>query len=39
MGRAAAPRVLEHFSWSRIAELTLEFYNELLEQPTRSVLE
>ncbi len=31
MGRAARDRVLAHFSWRRIAELTLEFYRELVE--------
>ena len=32
MGRAARERVLEQFSWTRIAEQTLEFYRELIEQ-------
>ena len=30
MGRAARARVLAHFSWRQIAELTLDFYRELL---------
>lgn len=30
MGRAARARVLANFSWRRIAELTLDFYHELL---------
>jgi alpha-maltose-1-phosphate synthase len=30
MGKAARQRVLDQFSWSRIAELTAEFYAELL---------
>jgi alpha-maltose-1-phosphate synthase len=30
MGRAARARVLAQFSWRRIAELTLDFYRELL---------
>ncbi|HEU4563078.1 MAG TPA: glycogen synthase [Gemmatimonadaceae bacterium] len=30
MGRAARARVLAYFSWRRIAELTLDFYRELL---------
>ncbi len=33
MGRAARARVLERFSWRRIAELTLSFYRELLDGP------
>lgn len=33
MGRAARERVLAQFSWSRIAELTAEFYRELVEKP------
>jgi glycogen synthase len=32
MGSAARRRVLEHFSWRHIAEVTLEFYRELIEQ-------
>jgi len=31
MGRAARARVLEAFTWSRIAEQTLAFYRDLLE--------
>ncbi|MGI8497444.1 MAG: glycogen synthase [Gemmatimonadaceae bacterium] len=31
MGRAARARVLAHFSWHHIAELTLAFYRELLD--------
>ncbi len=30
MGRAARARVLAHFSWRRIAELTVDFYRELV---------
>lgn len=30
MGRAARQRVLEHFSWTRIAERTIAFYRDLL---------
>jgi len=30
MGRAARARVLAHFSWTHIAEVTLEFYRDLL---------
>jgi starch synthase len=30
MGKAARARVLEHFSWKHIAEVTLEFYRELV---------
>ena len=30
MGKAARARVLEHFSWRHIAEVTLEFYRELV---------
>jgi alpha-maltose-1-phosphate synthase len=30
MGKAARTRVLDHFSWKHIAEVTLEFYRELL---------
>jgi alpha-maltose-1-phosphate synthase len=33
MGKAARERVLAQFSWKRIAELTLEFYRELLDKP------
>jgi glycosyltransferase involved in cell wall biosynthesis len=32
MGKAARARVLEHFSWTHIAEVTLEFYRELIER-------
>ena len=32
MGKAARERVLEQFSWRRIAELTLDFYREVLER-------
>jgi alpha-maltose-1-phosphate synthase len=35
MGRAARQRVLDHFSWTRIADLTLAFYAELIETPPR----
>ena len=30
MGRAARARVLAHFSWTHIAEVTLDFYRDLL---------
>jgi glycogen synthase len=33
MGEAARARVLAQFSWSRIAEITLDFYRELLDRP------
>ena len=33
MGRAARQRVLAHFSWTHIAEVTLDFYRELLGRP------
>jgi alpha-maltose-1-phosphate synthase len=33
MGAAARARVLAQFSWQRIAEFTLDFYRELLDQP------
>ncbi len=33
MGEAARARVLDQFSWRRIAELTLDFYRELLDRP------
>jgi len=33
MGVAARQRVLDHFSWSRIAEETLAFYRDLLASP------
>jgi starch synthase len=32
MGKAARARVLEHFSWAHIAEETLEFYRQLIEE-------
>ena len=32
MGKAARTRVLRHFSWTHIAEMTLEFYRELIER-------
>jgi len=35
MGRAARARVLEHFSWRRIAEATAAFYRDLLATPRR----
>jgi alpha-maltose-1-phosphate synthase len=35
MGRAARLRVLERFSWERIAAATLDFYGELMEIPPR----
>jgi glycosyltransferase involved in cell wall biosynthesis len=36
MGRAARGRVLAQFSWRRIAELTLDYYRELLDGAPRS---
>jgi alpha-maltose-1-phosphate synthase len=36
LGAAARTRVLEQFSWQRIAELTHEFYSELLARPARA---
>jgi starch synthase len=33
MGKAARARVIEHFSWRHIAEVTLAFYRDLLERP------
>jgi alpha-maltose-1-phosphate synthase len=33
MGQASRERVLEQFSWRHIAEVTLEFYRELLDRP------
>lgn len=36
MGRAARARVLDHFSWRRIAEATTRFYRDLLAEPPRS---
>jgi alpha-maltose-1-phosphate synthase len=35
MGKAARERVLERFSWRRIAEVTLGYYRELIDQPPR----
>jgi alpha-maltose-1-phosphate synthase len=35
MGGAARERVLAHFSWRRIAEVTLEFYRELAASPPK----
>ena len=35
MGKAARARVLEQFSWAHIAEVTLEFYRELIERRRR----
>ena len=35
MGKAARARVVEHFSWRHIAEVTLEFYRELVERRAR----
>ena len=35
MGKAARVRVLEHFSWTHIAEVTLEFYRELIDRRRR----
>ena len=37
MGKAARARVLDHFSWTHIAEVTLEFYRELIERRRREV--
>ena len=31
MGKAARRRVVEHFSWRRIAEETIHFYRDLLD--------
>ncbi len=36
MSAAARARVLERFSWRRIAELTLDYYRELLDAPPRT---
>jgi len=33
MGRVARARVLAHFSWKHIAEVTLDFYRDLLARP------
>jgi glycogen synthase len=35
MGKAARARVLAHFSWTHIAEVTLEFYKELIDRRRR----
>ena len=35
MGRAARQRVLDRFSWTRIAELTLDYYRHILATPAR----
>jgi glycogen synthase len=35
MGKAARARVVDHFSWRHIAEVTLEFYGELVERRAR----
>jgi glycogen synthase len=35
MGKAARARVLEHFSWTHIAKVTLEFYKELIDRRRR----
>ncbi|HJR66249.1 MAG TPA: glycogen synthase [Gemmatimonadaceae bacterium] len=35
MGKAARTRVLQHFSWTHIAQVTLEFYRELIERRRR----
>jgi glycosyltransferase involved in cell wall biosynthesis len=35
MGKAARARVLEQFSWRHIAEVTLDFYHELVERRAR----
>ena len=35
MGRAARARVLQHFSWTHIAQVTLEFYRDLIERRRR----
>ncbi|HUF28316.1 MAG TPA: glycogen synthase [Gemmatimonadaceae bacterium] len=37
MGRAARARVLAQFSWRHIAELTLQFYGELLEKASSRI--
>jgi glycogen synthase len=39
MSAAARARVLAQFSWRRIAELTLDFYRDLLDAPPRSARE
>lgn len=33
MGKAARARVVEHFSWRHIAQVTLAFYRDLLRRP------
>jgi alpha-maltose-1-phosphate synthase len=38
MGAAARKRVLAEFSWSRIAELTRDFYGSLLDRPAQAAL-
>ena len=35
MGRASRARVVDEFSWQHIAEVTLDFYRELVGQPVR----
>ena len=35
MGRAARQRVMERFTWERIAEQTVRFYQEILDKPSR----
>jgi glycogen synthase len=35
MGKAARARVLQHFSWAHIAQVTLEFYEELIDRRGR----
>jgi alpha-maltose-1-phosphate synthase len=35
MGRASRERVLDRFSWRRIAEITADFYRELLGKPAQ----
>jgi alpha-maltose-1-phosphate synthase len=37
MAAAARQRVIDRFSWRRIAELTRDFYQDLLQQPPRQV--
>ncbi|HEV2735131.1 MAG TPA: glycogen synthase [Longimicrobiaceae bacterium] len=39
MSAAARARVLAQFSWRRIAEITLDFYRDLLDAPPRSARE
>src|SRR5215218_8797373 len=36
MGAAARKRVIDHFSWTRIAKVTFDFYQELLSRPGRA---